>query len=87
MAYWFGNEVAWAIEEAQRPSRLFTRELKKMAFTWLSEDEIAEFLTKTERKKSLNTQNILLNACYLLYEEYLHEKKNLYLYLETVPKK
>ena len=56
-----------------------------MAFTWLSEDEIAEFLTKTERKKSQNTQNILLNACYLLFEEYLH-KKNLYLYLKTVPK-
>ena len=38
-------------------------------------DEVAEFLTKTERKKSKNTQNILLDGCYLLFEEYLHGKK------------
>ena len=39
------------------------------------EDEIAEFLTKTERKKTQNTQNILLDGCYLLFEGYLGKKK------------
>ena len=34
---------------------------KKMALTRLSENEIAEFLTKTERKESKNTQNMLLD--------------------------
>ena len=82
MAYWLGNEVAWAIEEAQRPSYSRVNQ-KKVAI----EDEIAKFLTKTERKESKNTQIILLNACYLLFEEYLHEKKNnLYLDLETMAK-
>ena len=36
----------------------------------LSEDELAEFL-----KKCKNTQNILLDRSYLLFEEYLQEKK------------
>ena len=40
-----------------------------------SENEIAEFLTKTERKESKNTQNILLDGWYRLFEEYLREKK------------
>ena len=35
-----------------------------MAFTWLSEDEIAEFLINTERKESKITQNLLLDGCY-----------------------
>ena len=39
-------------------------------------DEVAEFLTKTERSKSKNTQNILLDGYYLLFEEYLHGKKH-----------
>ena len=39
-------------------------------------DEVAEFLTKTERRKSKNTQNILLDGYYLLFEEYLHGKKH-----------
>ena len=47
----------------------------------LSEDELAEFL-----KKCKNTQNILLDRSYLLFEEYLQEKKNIFLYLETVPR-
>ena len=52
-----------------------------------SENEIAEFLTKTERKESKNKQNILLDGWYRLFEEYLREK-NLYvnLYPETVPR-
>ena len=32
----------------------------------LSEAEIAEFLTKTERAKSMNTQNILRDECCIL---------------------
>ena len=36
---------------------------------------IAEFLTKIERKKCNNTQNIVIDGCYLLFEEYLQEKK------------
>ena len=36
---------------------------KKTCPSWLSEDEIAEFLTKTEWKESGNTQNILLDGC------------------------
>ena len=47
----------------------------------LSEDELAEFL-----KKCKNTQNILLDRSYLLFEEYLQKKKNIFLYLETVPR-
>ena len=35
--------------------------------------KIAEFLIKTERKICKNTQNILLDGCYQLFEEYLHE--------------
>ena len=57
-----------------------------MAFTRLSEDEIAEFLINTERKESKITQNILLDGYYLLLKEYVQEK-NLFLYLETVPTK
>ena len=32
-------------------------------YSRLSEDEIAEFLTETERKENKNTQNISLNIC------------------------
>ena len=35
----------------------------------------AEFLTKIERNKCNNTQNIVIDGCYLLFEEYLQEKK------------
>ena len=42
-------------------------------------DEVAEFLSKSERGKSKNTQNILLDGWYLLFEEYLHGK-NICLY-------
>ena len=62
--------------KARRPSRLFASEQKKkMAFTRLSEDELAEFLTKTKRKEiNTNTQNILLNGCYLFFGKYMQEK-------------
>ena len=33
----------------------------------VSDDEIAEFLIKDERKKCNNTQNTLLGGCYLLF--------------------
>ena len=58
----------------------------KMAFQQ-SENEIAGFLTKTERKESKNTQNILLDGWYRLLRS-IWEKKNLYvnLYPETVPR-
>ena len=59
---------------ARSPGCLITSK-QKMAFTKF-EDEIAELLTKTERKKWKNTQNILLDACYLL----------LYLHPETMPR-
>ena len=39
----------------------------------IPEDEISEG-TKTERKKCMNSQNILLDGRYLLFEEYLQEK-------------
>ena len=39
-----------------------------MALTRLSENEIAEFLTKTELKESKNTQNMLLDWNYLPVE-------------------
>ena len=58
-----------------------------MAFTRLSEDEIAEFLINTERKESKITENILLDGYYLLFKEYVQEKTFLYIYLETVPTK
>ena len=44
-----------------------------MEFTAIK-DEVAEFLTKPERKKSKNTQNIFRDGCYLLFDEYLHEQ-------------
>ena len=40
--------------------------------------EIAEFFTTTERKKCKNMQNILLDRCCLLFEEYLQEKRSVY---------
>ena len=40
--------------------------------------KIAEFLIKTERKICKNTQNILLDECYQLFEEYLHENTSFY---------
>ena len=44
-----------------------------MAFKQLCDDEIAEFLINNERKESKIAQNILLNRCYLLFEEYVQE--------------
>ena len=55
MVYLIGIEASWAID--QRPKwRLL-----------LSEDEIDEFLTKTERKKCKSAQNVLLDECDLLF--------------------
>ena len=48
-------------------------------YSRLSEDEIAEFLTETERKENKNTQNILLNICYLLFEEYPQKRPCVYI--------
>ena len=41
--------------------------------------KIAGFLIKTERKICKNTQNILLNGCYLLFENYLQENTSFYI--------
>ena len=44
----------------------------------MSEDEIAELVTKTEQ--SMNTQKKMFDCCYLLFqlfEEYLQEKRHL----------
>ena len=48
-------------------------------YSRLSEDEIAEFLTETERKEKKNTQNILLDICYQLFEEYPQERPSVYI--------
>ena len=50
-----------------------------MAFTRLSEDEIAEFLINTERRESKIRQIILLDGCYLLFEEYVQEKQTVFI--------
>ena len=41
--------------------------------------KIAKILTKTERKIRKNTQNILLDGRYLLFEEYLQENTSFYI--------
>ena len=49
-------------------------------YSRLPEDEIAEFLTEeTELKENKNTQNILLNICYLLFEEYPQKRPCVYI--------
>jgi len=51
----------------------------------MSEDEIAELVTKTERSYSKNTQKKMFDGCYLLFqlfEEYLQEKRHLFRILE-----
>ena len=53
--------------QARAPNCLFTSELKKQR-SRLSENEKAEFLTKTERKKCKNKHNTLRDGCYLLFE-------------------
>ena len=58
--------------------QLFTSELKEGPSP-LSKDEFAKFLTKTERKERKNTQNLLLDRCYLLFKEYLQEKNCIYI--------
>ena len=77
MAFLLGNEVdQWYI---CLEVCLGNSGLKKMEFTAIK-DEVAEFLTKTERRKSKNTQNILLDGCYLLFEELSARKKTSVLY-------
>ena len=56
-----------------------TSELKKMAITVIRR-RIAEFLTNIERKKCNTTQNIVIDGCCLLFEEYL-QKKNRSIYI------
>ena len=53
----------------------------------LSEDEIAEFLINTERRESKIRQIILLDGCYLLFEEYVQEKKNCFYILKLCRKR
>ena len=75
MVYWFENEATWAIYHRSNSfpgaasQLLFTSELSQEKWrSLLSEDEMAVFLTKTERKESKNTQNILdVDGCYLLF--------------------
>ena len=83
LAFLLGNEVVqWYI---CLEVCLGNSGLKKMEFTAIK-DEVAEFLTKTERRKSKNTQNILLDGCYLLFEEYLHGKKHRFYILNCAEK-
>ena len=51
----------------------------------LLEDEIAEFLTKTERKETKNKQNILLDGCCLRFEGYLQDRKTCFSILKLCP--
>ena len=82
VVYWFADQVTWAIEHRSTSFRrrggpaVYSRVSKtRMAFTRLSEEELAEFLTKTKRKEiNTNTQNILLNGCYLFFGKYMQEK-------------
>ena len=73
MVYLPGNEAAWV-----------NSELKKWR-SRLSEDKIAEFLNKPKRKKCKNTQNILLNRCYLLFCG-VSARTKISLYTETLPR-
>ena len=66
-------------------SALAIVDLKKMEFTAIK-DQVAEFFTKTERRQSKNTQDILLDGCYLLFEEYLHGKKHRFYILNCAEK-
>ena len=70
---WMGNKytIHQPRFQARRPSHLITCVPKNGL---LSKDEIAKFLTKTERNESKNTQNTLLDVCFLLFLEYLQEK-------------
>ena len=70
MAYSIGNEAAWAIDH--RSTSLFIHEWTKK-LSKLSKNEIAEFLTENGRKKCKNTQKMLLDERYLLFEEYHQE--------------
>ena len=58
---------------------VISRRAGVVVYSRLSEDEIAEFLTETERKENRNTQNILLNICYLLFEEYPQKRPCVYI--------
>ena len=60
---------------ARPPSCLFTDELKKVVTFTAIEDEITEFLTKTERTQNIN---VLLDRYYLLFKQYLQEKSSFY---------
>ena len=71
MVYLPGNTAAWA-----------TVNYQKRRLSRLSEDEIAEFLTKTERKCK-NTQNISLVDG---FEEYVQERASSETVLRNKPK-
>ena len=75
---WMGNKytIHQPHFQARRPSHLITSVPKNGL---LSKDEIAKFLTKTERNESKNTQNTLLDVCFLLFLEYLQEKKPVFI--------
>ena len=58
---------------------VISRRADVAVYSRLSEHEIAEFLTETERKENKNTQNILLDICYLLFEEYPQKRPCVYI--------
>ena len=77
LVYLIGNEAACM---ANRLSiNVISRRAGVAVYSRLSEDEIAEFLTETERKENKNTQNILLDICYLLFEEYPQKRPCVYI--------
>ena len=74
MVYLIGLEAAWAIDHRSMP-------FPSVA----TEDEIAEFLTKTQRNECKNMQNRSFDGCYLRFEEYVKEKTFVYI-LRPKPK-
>ena len=75
MVYLIGIEASWAID--QRPKwRLL-----------VSEDEIDEFLTKTERKKCKSAQKVLLDECDLLFWEVSARYTTFYILLHILKRR
>ena len=64
--------------QARKPSCLFPSELNKMAFAAIRR---RHFWLKNERKKWKNTQNVLLEGCYLHFDEYLQDIKKTPVYI------
>lgn len=65
--------------QARQPSFLSTSELEIKRRSRPSKDEIAKFLTKTERKTCKNTKQISHDRCYLPFEQHLQGITSVYI--------